>query len=52
MGPRPFFDIQQNEGITKKCKIKEPATQQHSKNARLVIKETLRNQYLQNWLET
>jgi len=40
-----FFDIQQNEEINKKCKIKEPATQQHIKNARLVIKKTLKNQY-------
>jgi len=47
-----FFDIQQNEAINKKCKIKEPATQQHIKNARLVIKKTLKNQYLQSWLET
>ena len=47
-----FFDIQQNEEINKRCKIKEPATQQHLKNARLVIKKTLNNQYLQNWLET
>jgi len=23
----PFFDIQQNEEINKKCKVKEPATQ-------------------------
>ena len=48
----PFFDIQQNEEINKKCKVKEPVTQQHIKNARLVIKKTLRDQYLQNWLET
>ena len=27
-------------------------TQQHIKNAQLVIKKTLRDQYLQNWLET
>jgi len=47
-----FFDIQQNEEINKKCKITEPATQQHIKNVRLVIKKTLKNQYLQNWLET
>lgn len=48
----PFFNIQQNEEINKKCKVKEPVTQQHIKNARLVIKKTLRDQYLQNWLET
>lgn len=36
----PFFDIQQNE-----------ATQQHIKNAGLVKKKPLWNQYLQNWLE-
>ena len=47
-----FFNIQQNEEINKKCKVKEPVTQQHIKNARLVIKKTLRDQYLQNWLET
>ena len=48
----PFFNIQQNEEINKACKVKEPVTQQHIKNARLVIKKTLRDQYLQNWLET
>ena len=48
----PFFNIQQNEEINKKCKVKEPVTQQHIKNARLVIKKTLRDQYLRNWLET
>ena len=48
----PFFNIQQNEEINKKCKVKEPATQQHIKNAWLVIKKTFRDQYLQNWLET
>ena len=48
----PFLNIQQNEEINKKCKVKEPITQQHIKNARLVIKKTLRDQYLQNWLET
>ena len=48
----PFFNIQQNEEINKRCKVKEPVTQQHIKNARLVIKKTLRDQYLQNWLET
>ena len=32
----PFFNIQQNEEINKKCKVKEPVTQQHIKNARLV----------------
>jgi len=48
----PFFDRQQNEEINKKCKVKEPATQQHIENARLVIKKTLRNQYLKKWLET
>ena len=42
----------ENEEINKKCKVKEPVTQQHIKNARLVIKKTLRDQYLQNWLET
>jgi len=47
-----FFDIQQKGEINTKCKVKEPATQQHIKNARLVIKKTIRNQYLQNWLET
>ena len=47
----PFFNIQQNEEINKKCKVKEPVTQQHIKNARLVIKKTLGDQYLQNWLE-
>ena len=36
----PFFNIQQNEEINKKCKVKEPLTQQHIKNARLVIKKT------------
>ena len=30
----PFFNIQQNEEINKKCKVKESATQQHIKNAR------------------
>ena len=35
----PFFNIQQNEEINKKCKVKGPVTQQH-------------NNYLQNWLET
>ena len=44
----PFFNIQQNEEINKKCKVKEPLTQQHIKNARLVIKKTPRDQYLQN----
>ena len=48
----PFFNIQQNEEINKKCKVKEPVIQQHMKNARLVIKKTLRDQSLQNWLET
>ena len=48
----PFFNIQQNEEINKKCIVKEPVTQQHIKNARLVVKKTLRDQYLQNWLET
>ena len=48
----PSFDILRNEEINKRCKVKEPTTQQHIKNARLVIKKTLRNQYLQNWLET
>ena len=48
----PFFSIQQNEEIHKKCKGEEPVTQQHIKNARLVIKKTLRDQYLQKWLET
>ena len=48
----PFYNIQQNEEINKKCKVKEPVTLQHIKNARLVIKKTLRDQYLQNWLET
>ena len=47
-----FFNIQQNEEINKKCKVKEPVTQQHIKNARLVIKKTLRDQYLQNWRKT
>ena len=46
------FNIQQNEEIDKKCKLKEPVTQQHIKNAQLVIKKTFRDQYLQNWLET
>ena len=41
----PFFNIQQNEEINKKCKVKEPVTQQHIKNARLVVKKTLRDQY-------
>ena len=40
----PFFNIQQNEEINKTCKVKEPVTQQHIKNARLVIKKTLRDQ--------
>jgi len=35
-----------------KCKVKEPATQQHIRIARLVKKKTLRNQYLQKWLAT
>ena len=48
----PFFNIQQNEEINKKCKVKKPVTQQHIGNARLVIKKTLRDQYLQSWLET
>ena len=48
----PFFNIEQNEEISKKRKVKEPVSQQHIKNARLVIKKTLRDQYLQNWLET
>ena len=48
----PFFDIQKNEEINKKCTIKEPATQQHIKNAQLVTKKNLRNQYFHNWLET
>ena len=48
----PFYNIQQNEEINKKCKVKELVTQQHIKNARLVIKKTLRDQHLQNWLET
>ena len=48
----PFFNIQQNEEINKKCRVKEPVTQQYIKNARLVIKKTLRDQYLQNRLET
>ena len=47
-----FFDILHNEEINKRCKVKELTTQQHIKNARLVMKKTLRNQYLQNWLET
>ena len=38
----PFFNIQQNEEINTKCKVKEPVTRQHIKNARLVIKKTLR----------
>jgi len=48
----PFFDIQQKEEINNKCKVKEPATQPHIKNALLVIMKTLRNQYLQKRLET
>ena len=48
----PFFNIQQNEEINKKCKVKKPVTQQHIGNARLVIKKTLRDQYLKSWLET
>ena len=32
--------------------MQELATQQHIKNARSVIKKTLKNQYLQKWLET
>ena len=48
----PFFNIQKNEEINKKCKVKEPVPHQHIKNARLVIKKTLRDQYLQNWLKT
>lgn len=47
-----FFNIQQNEEINKKCKVKEPVTQQHIKNARLLIKKTLMDQYLRNWLKT
>ena len=38
----PFFNIQQNEEINKKCKVKEQVSQQHIKNARLVIRKTLR----------
>ena len=48
----PFFDIQKNEEINKKCKVRKPVTQQHIRNALLVINKTLRDQYLQNWLET
>jgi len=48
----PFSEIQWNEEINRKCKVKEPATQQHIKNAQLIVKKSLRNQYLQHWPET
>ena len=38
--------------MKKSLKSIKPVTQQHTKNVGLVIKKTLKNQYLQNWLET
>ena len=37
----PFFNIQQNEEINKKCKVKEPGSN-----------PATHQEYLQNWLET
>jgi len=51
----PFFDVPINEEITRGYQVTEstePVTRQHIKSGRLKIKENLRNQYSQNWLET
>jgi len=51
----PFFDVPINEEITRGYQVTESTeavTREHIKSGRLKIKENLRNQYSQNWLET